>query len=103
MTATDRLTAAIDARRDELVALTQDLIRIPTLNPPGEAYLEVCEYLARRLRGRGFSAELVRAEGAPGDSEKYPRWNVIARRDGAHAGECVHFNSHHDVVEAGSG
>jgi len=100
---TDRLLAEIDARRDELIALTQDLIRIPTINPPGEAYLEVCEYIGQRLKARGFFTELIRAEGAPGDGDKYPRWNVIARRDGAHAGECVHFNSHHDVVETGSG
>ena len=98
-----RLLAAIDDRRDELVALTQDLIRIPTMNPPGECYREICDYLAKRLRPRGFAIELLRAEGAPGDSDRYPRWNVIARREGAHPGDCVHFNSHTDVVEIGSG
>lgn len=97
------LQREIDARRDDLIALTQDLIRIPTLNPPGEAYLEICEYLAERLRPRGFAIEMVRAHGTPGDSDRYPRWNVIARRDGAEAGECVHFNSHIDVVETGPG
>ena len=34
---TDLLTR-IDGKRDELVALTRDLIRIPTTNPPGEHY-----------------------------------------------------------------
>jgi succinyl-diaminopimelate desuccinylase len=97
------LQREIDARRDDLIALTQDLIRIPTLNPPGEAYLEICEYLANRLRPRGFAIEMVRAHGTPGDSDRYPRWNVIARREGAEAGECVHFNSHIDVVETGPG
>lgn len=91
----------IDARRDELIALTQDLIRIPTLNPPGEAYLEICEYLAHRLRKRQFHVELVRAYDTPGDSERYPRWNVVARREGRSPGSCVHFNSHTDVVETG--
>ena len=33
-----RLTAEIDSRRDDLIALTQELIRIPTVNPPGNAY-----------------------------------------------------------------
>jgi succinyl-diaminopimelate desuccinylase len=47
--------------------------------------------------------EMVRAEGAPGDSTKYPRWNVVCRREGKRAGECVHFNSHIDVVEVGAG
>lgn len=76
---------------------------MPTLNPPGHGYLEICEYLATRLKKSGFGIELIRAHGTPGDSEKYPRWNVIARREGVHPGECVHFNSHIDVVEVGHG
>jgi len=93
----------IEARRDELIALTQDLIRIPTLNPPGEAYLEICEYLAARLKKRRFDIEMIRAHGTPGDSDRYPRWNVVARREGRAPGACVHFNSHIDVVETGHG
>ncbi len=96
-----RLIAEIDRRRDALIALTQDLIRIPTLNPPGLNYREICDFLAARLQG--FSVELVRAEGAPGDSGAHPRWNLIARREGVAPGDCVHFNSHHDVVEVGHG
>ena len=98
-----RLAAEIDARRDELIALTQDLIRIPTVNPPGEGYLEICEYLARRLKKHGYAVELMRADGKPGDNDRYPRWNVVARREGKSPGETVHFNSHHDVVEVGRG
>jgi succinyl-diaminopimelate desuccinylase len=103
MALTDRLDEAVMARRDDLIALTQDLIRIPTLNPPGDNYLEICEYLDRRLGAQGFQTELVRAFGAPGDSDKHPRWNIVARREGAFPGECVHFNSHIDVVEVGRG
>src|SRR5690349_14695581 len=98
-----RLIAEIDARRDELIALTQDLIRIPTVNPPGNNYREICEYLKNRLSKSGYAVELIRAEGKPGDSERYPRWNIVARREGRAPGETVHFNSHHDVVETGSG
>lgn len=98
-----KLLAAIKTRRDDLVALCQDLIRIPTLNPPGRHYLEICEYLGQRLKRQGFAIELIRAHGTPGDSDKYPRWNMIARHQGSSDGECVHFNSHHDVVEVGNG
>ncbi len=98
-----RLSAEVDARRDSLIGLTQDLIRIPTLNPPGRCYLEICEFLSERLARAGFKVELVRAEGAPADSAKHPRWNLVARREGAGPGDCVHFNSHHDVVEVGHG
>jgi succinyl-diaminopimelate desuccinylase len=103
MTLDQRLCEEIDARREDLIQLTGDLIRIPTLNPPGENYKEICDFLAERLRSSGFEIEVVRAYGTPGDSEKYPRWNVIARREGKHSGECVHFNSHIDVVDVGKG
>ena len=97
------LMVRIDGKRDDLIQLTQDLIRIPTLNPPGENYQAICDFLDKRLRGAGFETQLIRAFGTPGDSERYPRWNIIARRDGTSLGDCVHFNSHTDVVEVGSG
>jgi succinyl-diaminopimelate desuccinylase len=97
------LSAAITAKHDDLISLTQDLIRIPTLNPPGQDYRAICEYLNKRLKTHGFETQLIRAHGTPGDSEKYPRWNIIARRAGTHSGDCVHFNSHTDVVETGKG
>ena len=97
------LSDAIAGKRDELVDLTRDLIRFPTLNPPGQDYRAICEYLDARLKRHGFETELVRATGTPGDSDKYPRWNIVARRTGRHAGDCVHFNSHTDVVEVGKG
>jgi succinyl-diaminopimelate desuccinylase len=100
---TAALCARIDSARDDLVALTQDLIRIPTVNPPGENYRAICDYLAKRLKKAGFEVQLVRAHDTPGDSDRYPRWNVVARRQGARPGPCVHFNSHTDVVETGSG
>lgn len=100
---TDMVLAGIDARRDDLIGLTQDLIRIPTLNPPGDRYLEICEYLAARLKSSGFAVEIIRAKDAPGDSDQYPRWNIVARHEGGGSGECVHFNSHHDVVAVGKG
>ena len=97
------LAQRIDDRRDDLIALTQALIRIPTLNPPGANYREICDLLARRLGDAGFEVELIRATGTPGDSDAYPRWNLVARHDGTRAGDCVHFNGHHDVVEVGQG
>lgn len=100
---TDTLSNAIDARRAALIGLAQDLIRIPTLNPPGQNYRAICDYLATRLMAHCWSVELIRAKGSPGDSDAFPRWNMVARMDSGRAGECVHFNSHHDVVEVGHG
>jgi len=99
----ERLLEHIDGRRDELVELTRELIRFPTVNPPGEGYVDCAEFIGRRLRQRDFSVEYVRARGTPGDSDRHPRVNVIGRRVGARPGRCVHFNSHIDVVQAGGG
>ena len=73
-----RLAAEIDARREVLIALTQDLIRIPTVNPPGDNYLAICDYLRQRLSKVGYAVELVRGVNKPGDSDAYPRWNAIS-------------------------
>ncbi len=99
----DALFRRIEAKRDDLVALTRDLIRFPTVNPPGEAYTPCAEFLGGRLKARGFAVGYHRAEGEAGDSARYPRTNVVARIEGRRPGPCVHFNGHIDVVEAGHG
>lgn len=99
----DHLLTEIETRRDDLISCTQDLIRIPTLNPPGLHYRDICAYVGERMGAQGWQVEMVRAEGALGDSDKYPRWNVICRLEGRGAGDCLHFNSHHDVVAVGDG
>ncbi|MEJ1120408.1 acetylornithine deacetylase/succinyl-diaminopimelate desuccinylase family protein [Phyllobacterium sp. CCNWLW109] len=99
----EKLSRAIDKRSDDLIALTQELIRFPTINPPGEAYAPCAEYIAQRLQKSGFETQLIRAEGTPGDTDRYPRTNVLARFDGRTPGQTVHFNSHIDVVDTGKG
>ena len=99
----DRLFARIDALRDDLVDLTQALVRVPTVNPPGEAYTDCAELIGRRLATRGFAVEYLRATGARADSARYPRTNVVARLEGDRPGPCVHFNGHIDVVDPGQG
>ncbi len=102
----DRITQLLDgieSRRDDMIQLTVDLLGIPTVNPPGEGYLAICEFLKARLQPHGFEVLLLRATGAVGDSDRYPRWNLIARHEGRHTGDCVHFNSHTDVVAVGDG
>ena len=99
----EKLLREIEARADDMTALAQDLIRFPTVNPPGEAYRPCAEFVGARLARRGMKIEYVRAEGAPGDNDTYPRINVIARHEGSGSGPCVHFNGHLDVVQTGAG
>lgn len=99
----DQLLVLIESKEEELIQLTQALVRIPTINPPGDYYGDCIELLRSRLEGRGFDINIIRAEGMPGDNEHYPRLNIIARKEGSRPGPCVHFNSHIDVVEPGLG
>jgi len=99
----ENLDRRIEGARELLIELTQNLIRLPTINPPGAGYAEICGLLEDFLKPYGFDIQRVRAIGALGDSDKYPRWNLIARHEGRYAGKCVHFNSHTDVVAVGEG
>ena len=98
-----RLLKEIENRKSEIIQLTSELIKIPTVNPPGKNYREICEYLSKRLKSSGFYVNILRAEGALADTDKYPRYNLIARHEGTNSGPCIHFNSHIDVVDAGNG
>ncbi|MFV2093410.1 MAG: acetylornithine deacetylase/succinyl-diaminopimelate desuccinylase family protein [Hyphomicrobiales bacterium] len=99
----DGYLQSLETRRDELVALTQALIRFPTINPPGEAYTPCAHYIGQRLGRRGFDITYERGHDTPGDSDRYPRTNIIARREGRMPGPVVHFNGHIDVVAVGQG
>jgi len=99
----DRLFNVIESRRDELVALTRQMVKIPTINPPGDYYQPCAEVIGERLRKRGFEVQYLRATGTPGDSDRYPRINIMAKRVGKQNGPRIHFNGHLDVVEPGAG
>jgi succinyl-diaminopimelate desuccinylase len=86
-----------------MVALVQELVRIPTVNPPGDNYEACARLLGERYRAMGYRVEYVLAEDHPDHSARYPRMNVLARLEGASARPCVHFNGHIDVVPAGNG
>ncbi|WP_018688302.1 acetylornithine deacetylase/succinyl-diaminopimelate desuccinylase family protein [Ahrensia kielensis] len=97
------LSKYINDSRDDLVALTQDLVRFPTINPPGDAYRPCVEYIAKRMKRSGFHCEFFTAVDYPGHTDTYPRINVVCRREGKRPGKTVHFNSHIDVVPPGFG
>jgi len=98
----DRVTAEVERARDELVQLAVDLVRIPTVNPPGEAYDACAHFLGDDLARRGFAIEYVAADGSPEHTARFPRVNVVASRRGG-SGPVVHLNGHIDVVPPGDG
>jgi succinyl-diaminopimelate desuccinylase len=99
----DLVLAAVDALADEAVAFTSDLIRLPTVNPPGEAYEECARFIGGTLVKCGFDIEYHAAEGRPEHTRAHPRINVVGTRRGRALRPLVHLNGHFDVVPAGAG
>ena len=99
----DRILAEVEAARDEIVAFTAEMIRIPTVNPPGERYGECADLIGQRLETIGLAVEYVAAEGRPEHTAEYPRVNVVGRGAALPGGPRLHLNGHFDVVPPGDG
>ncbi len=102
MTVTERVVAEVDRATDEIVRYTADLVRIPTVNPPGSEYEACAHFIGDDLERRGFAVEYIAAEGLPEHTARFPRVNVVGSRRGGR-GPVVHLNGHFDVVPAGEG
>jgi len=103
MTAVDRVLAAVDALADESVAFARDLIRVPTVNPPGENYADCAALIGRTLAACGLEVEYHEAAGRPEHTASHPRVNVIGTLIGQSLRPLVHLNGHFDVVPPGAG
>lgn len=100
----ESLRAAIGRGRDDLVRLAADLIRLPTVNPPGKHYPACVALLADWCRAAGLKTRIVRVPQREvrahlPDAADHPRAIVLARWD-VGAKRTVHFNAHYDVVPA---
>ena len=96
-----QVLGAVDALAAEIVAFTQALVRIPTVNPPGQCYALCAAVIAQKLREFGYAVEMLPAEGLLEHSQQHPRINVVGVLNPG--GPALHFNGHYDVVPSGSG
>ena len=99
----ERIIRAAESVIDEAVDFTRELIRIPTVNPPGDFYEDGARCIGRWLNRAGFTTEYIAAVGLPEHTAKHPRLNVIGRREGVRPGKTLHLNGHFDVVPSGRG
>ncbi len=89
----EELFAQVDAQRDEIIALEQALVRIPSVNsgfmPTGDE-TPVCEYIRDWLAEDGIQSEIL--------GRTPERGNIIARIEGSNPEAGLMFMSHTDVV-----
>ena len=99
--AIDRIVAEVDRAADEIVDFASRLVRIATVNPPGDEYETCANLIGDQLRAHGADVQLLPAIGRFEHTPEHPRINVVGRFDGR--GPAVHLNGHFDVVPAGQG
>jgi succinyl-diaminopimelate desuccinylase len=103
MKSAETVLRRVDELADEMVDFLRGLVRIPTVNPPGEEYAAGARYIGARLEEFGYRTDYVCAEGLREHTSWHPRVNVIGRMAGETARPLLHFNGHFDVVPAGAG
>lgn len=106
------LSALVDRKRDRLVEITRDLIRIPSENKPPAGSEYACQaYLAGHLTDLALAPDLYYLDDVP-ELEKHPlfhpgrdyrqRPNLAARRKGAGGGRSLLLTGHIDTVPSGT-
>ncbi len=93
----------MDRAHDEIVDFAARLIRIPTVNPPGEEYEACANAIGDQLRAHGQEVQLLPAIGRVEHTPQHPRINVIGSQAGTANGPAIHLNGHFDVVPTGNG
>lgn len=88
----DELRQLIEARKEEAISLCCDLIRIPSVNPPGDP-AEITDYICSFLSRHGIPYEILSGD------EKTP--NIVATI-GNENGKSLILNGHSDVVPVGN-
>ncbi|MCE2557927.1 MAG: acetylornithine deacetylase/succinyl-diaminopimelate desuccinylase family protein [Acidobacteria bacterium] len=100
MTSASSGLGLVDRVLSEAAVCGEEVIRVPSVNPPGDAYRECAELLGVRLEADGFETEYIQG---PGSDPQRPKINVLGLRRGRSARPALHLNGHIDVVPPGDG
>ena len=94
---TPEVQAWLDGRADEMAALLEALVRIPTENPPGSELGRCARVLRDAMERLGFAPELI--ELAPTGTLEGP---AIVRGSVGGGNALIYYHGHFDVVPAQS-
>ncbi len=96
---TSAMLAWLRQREDEMAALLEELVAIPTENPPGRNYRACTELLELRMNEFGLHCERL----AQGDSRAETDGAPVCLQASYGRGErAIYFHGHYDVVPAQS-
>ena len=90
---TQRILDAVDSLTPRLTRLTQEMIRIPSPNPPGGEE-QISSYVQTQLDALGFNTQIVES--------KQGRFNTLGVLPGSADGPSLVWNGHMDTVPIGN-
>ena len=86
------ITEEVDKNKDEIIQLTQKLVRVPSLSGDALSLSQIAQIISEEMKKTGFSVELIEAEKG--------LTNVIGTFRGSADAPRLLFNGHTDVVPA---
>ena len=100
-----KVEETIEEMEDDIVHLAQQLIAIPTVNPPGQEYARCANFIAETLRGIDIEVNMVNTPEKKLEEFglKSPRISVLGLWNGTRQKPTLHINGHYDVVPTGDG
>ncbi len=98
----NKIITKIDSLTNKIVNLTQKMIQIPSVNPPG-SYKEISEFLVEYLLEIGLDVKTIETPKEILNSHglKPPRPNVLGTFSTGDSGPTLILNGHQDVVAPG--
>ena len=87
----DILQSEVDKRKEEIIKLASELVKIPSVNPPGDMH-EISNFIVEHLKEHGIKYESFEPEKG--------KISIIASF-GNKDGKTLAFNGHMDVVPVG--
>lgn len=98
----EKVINLIDSSRKDIINFTKDLIKIPTVNPPGVNYELIVKILEAKLKKIGLRTRVIETPKRlvkNFSKNGSPKLNLIADWDLGRE-KTLHFNGHYDVVPA---
>ena len=94
----EKIFDQIDRRADEFLQFTREMVRIPSVNPPGN-YEEISRFVDERLKSFGLESRIVSPPEKMVEEKglRFPRRNVVALLPGGSRTKkgilCVHLDT----------
>ncbi len=105
-----RVVEELEDNRNGIIKLLQELVKVPTYNPPGKNFEVIANMIAREMEASNCKVELFEAPESYvemcGKKElglDYPRVNVVGSGGKKEGKPTIVFNAHSDVVPVSSG